>query len=288
MKSPQSTPHDSAASSLAMPLIADLSGGRKNPDWAKLKGSPEGGRRHFEAHRHMRQFTEYTIADQERMQSAQRYFEWQARIAAAELGRKVLEVGCGMGNFSDHLSDRDLVVGIDVDENCVTRWKERFSNRPHYDGFLLNAEDPEFCDLKRYQVDSIACLNVLEHIDKHELVLKQMWQVLPHGGRVVLMVPAFEALYGEIDARLGHYRRYTRRSLASVAESAGFSLRRLRYMNVVGFFGWWANAKVFKRSEQSAGQIAFFDTYVVPMQARLESWIAPPFGQSIIATLEKK
>jgi 2-polyprenyl-3-methyl-5-hydroxy-6-metoxy-1,4-benzoquinol methylase len=232
--------------------------------------------------------TEYTIADQERMRAAQRYFQWQARMAEAELGKRVLEVGCGMGNFSDHLRDRKQVIGIDVEENCVAHWKERFADRPHYTGFMMNAESPEFRDLKRYEIDSIACLNVLEHIDKHELVLRHMWEVLPAGGRVVLMVPAFESLYGEIDARLGHFRRYTRASLATVAESAGFRLRRLKYMNFIGFFGWWANAKIFKRSEQSEDQIAFFDSYIVPVQSRIEKWISPPVGQSLIATLEKK
>jgi 2-polyprenyl-3-methyl-5-hydroxy-6-metoxy-1,4-benzoquinol methylase len=232
--------------------------------------------------------TEYTIADQQRMQAAQRYFQWQARMAEAELGTCVLEVGCGVGNFSDHLQHRERVVGIDVDENCVELWKARFANRPHYTGFLMNAESPEFSSLKRYAIDSIACLNVLEHIDKHDQVLRHMWELLPRGGRVVLLVPAFEALYGEIDARLGHYRRYTRASLTAVAEAAGFGIRRLKYMNFIGFFGWWANSKIFKRSEHSEDQIAFFDSYVVPVQSRLERWISPPVGQSVIATLEKK
>lgn len=231
--------------------------------------------------------TEYTIADQERMKAAQSYFRWQASLAEAQLGRRVLEVGSGMGNFSEHLRDRELVIGIDVDENCVASWQERFSDRPHYSGFLLNAEAVEFRELKSHRIDSIACLNVLEHIEQHELVLRQMWQILPSGGRVVLMVPAFEALYGEIDVRLGHYRRYTRRSLHQVATAAGFGVKRLKYMNLVGFFGWWANAKIFRRAEQSADQIAFFDTWIVPVQQRLENLISPPFGQSIIATLEK-
>ena len=87
----------------------------------------------------VRTTTEYTIADQERMQAAQRYFQWQAGLAKAELGKRVLEVGCGMGNFSEHLRNHELVVGIDVDENCVARWKERFSGRSHYAGYLLNA-----------------------------------------------------------------------------------------------------------------------------------------------------
>jgi 2-polyprenyl-3-methyl-5-hydroxy-6-metoxy-1,4-benzoquinol methylase len=238
-------------------------------------------------HREVSTTTEYTIADQERMKAAPNYFQWQARLAKAELGRRVLEVGCGMGNFSEHLRDRDLVIGVDVDENCVARWKERFADRPHYRGFLLNAEAPEFCELKRHGIDSIVCLNVLEHIDKHELVLGQMREVLTAGGRVVLIVPAFESLYGEIDAKLGHYRRYTRKSLAAVAVSAGFSLKRLRYMNLVGFFGWWANARIFHRSEQSVEQIAFFDSRVVPVMSRLETLVPPPVGQSIIAVLEK-
>jgi SAM-dependent methyltransferase len=239
-------------------------------------------------HTNVQTTTEYTIADQERMKAAKRYFAWQSRLAERELGRRVLEVGCGLGNFTQHLGDREFVVGIDIDENCVSRWRERFSDRNHYVGFTLNAEDPGFCDLTRYNIDSVACLNVLEHIEKDELVLKQMNRILPKGGRVVLIVPAFEALYGEIDDRLGHFRRYTRASLGRTAEAAGFHPRRLRFMNTVGFFGWWANAKIFKRSEQSESQIAVFDTYIVPVMSTLEAVIPPPFGQSILAVLEKR
>lgn len=232
--------------------------------------------------------SEYRVADQERMKLAQRYFLWQSRMAEGELGRRVLEVGCGLGNFSDYLRDREMVVGIDIDENCVSRWCERFADRENYTGLVLNAESPEFQKLRSHRIDSIACLNVLEHIEQDELVLRNMHSILPKGGGVVLIVPAFEALYGEIDRMLGHYRRYTRKSLRRVAESAGFFTRRLRFMNTVGFFGWWVNAKISRRSEQSEKQIAFFDSRIVPVISRLETWMPPPFGQSIVATLEKQ
>jgi hypothetical protein len=58
-------------------------------------------------------------------------------------------------------------------------------------------------------------------------------------------------------------------------------------MNAVGFFGWWVNAKVLRREEQSAGQIAVFDRWVVPVLARVERMVPPPFGQSLIAVLER-
>jgi hypothetical protein len=62
----------------------------------------------------------------------------------------------------------------------------------------------------------------------------------------------------------------------------------MRYMNTVGCIGWWVNAKVLRRTEQSEDQIKFFDAAIVPVLSRLESAIPPPFGQSIFAVLEKK
>jgi hypothetical protein len=56
----------------------------------------------------------------------------------------------------------------------------------------------------------------------------------------------------------------------------------------VGFFGWWVNAKISGREEQSEGQIALFDRAIVPVMSRLESILEPPVGQSIFAVLEKK
>jgi hypothetical protein len=70
--------------------------------------------------------------------------------------------------------------------------------------------------------------------------------------------------------------------------AGGLRVKKLRYMNVAGFFGWWLNARVFRREEQSEAQIGFFDRMVVPVASRLEALIAPPFGQSIFAVLEKR
>ena len=104
----------------------------------------------------------------------------------------------------------------------------------------------------------------------------------------MLIVPAFMALYGPIDKHLGHYRRYTRASFAATANAAGFNAPVLRYMNTIGFFGWWANAKILKRTEQSEGQIELFDKHIVPLLEKIEGSISPPFGQSVFAVLEKR
>ena len=230
--------------------------------------------------------SDYTVADQQRMTKAKRYFDWQSDLSKAQLGRRVLEIGCGLGNFTERLLDRELVVGIDIDPNCIRHHQHRFAGKPHIRSRVIDALDPAFLHLRDERIDSIVCLNVLEHIEQDETVLTRMQQVLPPGGRVVLMIPAFMALYGPIDHHLGHYRRYTRAGLEQTAQRAGLRPRLLHYMNTVGFFGWWLNAKM-QRQEQSEAQIATFDNYVVPVMARLEGWVRPPFGQSLFAVLEK-
>src|SRR5579872_3498556 len=224
---------------------------------------------------------EYTVRDQERMEHAKRYFEWQSRLAEAHLGSRVLEVGCGLGNFTQHLLNRELVIGIDVESRCVEKHRSRFSRDPNVISLCMDVQVPAFADLRKHQPVSIACLNVLEHVEDDALALTHMNAVLPAGGTIVLIVPAFQGLYGPIDHLLGHYRRYSKQSLAQVAHRTGFRPRILRYMNLVGFFGWWVNARVQKKTEQSETLIKIFDSAVVPVISRIEDHIEPPVGQSI-------
>jgi SAM-dependent methyltransferase len=235
----------------------------------------------------MHSTAEYTVRDQDRMKRARRYFEWQFRMAQAQLGERVLEIGCGLGNFTEHLLDRERVVGIDAEPNCIAEHRARFARRTNLVSLCVDVLSPEFPKLREHRPDSIACLNVLEHVQDDVRALAHMHAVLPKGGRVVLIVPAFESLYGPIDERLGHHRRYNRKSLTKLAERVGFSPRVLRYMNVVGFFGWWFNAHVARKTAQSELQIAVFDALVVPVMSRLESWMEPPVGQSIFTVLHK-
>ena len=220
------------------------------------------------------------------MRLARNYFEWQARMVEPYLGRRVLEIGCGLGNFTRHLLDREMVIGIDVEPACVDEWRSSFPESANRVGFAMDVADSSFLDLKRYKPDTIVCLNVLEHVEDDQRALEHMSAVLPPGGRALLIVPAFESLYGPIDRNLGHFRRYSTEHFRRLAEGAGFQTK-VRFFNVVGLFGWWVNAKVFKRTEQSKFQIRLFDRLIVPALSKLEAITHPPFGQSIFAVLEK-
>jgi SAM-dependent methyltransferase len=229
----------------------------------------------------------YTVADQERMARAANYVAWQARLVHRELGRRVLEVGCGLGNFTGTLLDREAVIAVDIQPACIERLEQRYAGRPNLQAFVCDVASPEFRGLARFQPDSCVCLNVLEHTEDDLSALQAIASVLTPGGRIALIVPAFQALYGPIDRNLGHFRRYSRDELAALAQRAGLRLRKAHYSNCLGFFGWWANAHVLKRQAQSEHQIHVFDRFLVPVISAVEQIVPPPFGQSLVAVLER-
>jgi SAM-dependent methyltransferase len=225
----------------------------------------------------------YIVEDQQRMSRARNYFAWQARLILPELGRRVLEIGCGIGNFTELLTARDAVVAIDAEPDCIAIVKSRC---PGVHAFTLDASSESLRDLARFKPDSCVLLNVLEHIEDDTGTIQRIASILPARGRIVLLAPAFPSLYGPIDRNLCHFRRYSRAGIRELARAAGLEIRKVHYVNAIGFAGWWANAHVLRRTAQSESQIHLFDR-LVPVISRVESIFPPPFGQSLFAVLEK-
>jgi len=228
----------------------------------------------------------YTLDDQARMSLAKNYFAWQSRLVLPELGQRVVEIGCGIGNFTQSLLTRESVVAIDKVPACIERLRERYPDQPNLHAIVREA-GADLDDLKAFQPDSVVCLNVLEHIEDDVTTLRSMASILSPSGVIVLIVPAFDALYGPIDRNLGHYRRYSRNSITRTAELAGLRARRLHFINFPGFFAWWFNSHILRREDQSASQIGIFDRFIVPVISRLEAVFHPPLGQSLFCVLER-
>jgi SAM-dependent methyltransferase len=229
----------------------------------------------------------YILADLEMMAQARNYFAWQRRLIAPHLGRRVLDVGCGVGNLTGRLLDREAVIAVDKDPECIARLTRRHGHRSSLVAVVADATAPEFAALARFGADSCLCANVLEHIWDHRKALGAMVEAIAPRGTVVLLVPAFQALYGPIDANVGHYRRYSRRALVDLAESAGLRIEAVRCVNLPGLIGWWLNARVFRKQAQSERQIAFFDRYLVPAVSLIENLVPPPLGQSLLLVARK-
>lgn len=229
---------------------------------------------------------EYLLRDLGKMSAATRYFAWQKRLASPYLGSRIVEAGCGIGNFTETLKDRESVLSVDAEECCIERHHRRFQHCRNIRTELMDACAPEFRTLASFRPDTVVCLNVMEHIAEDQLALSNIAAILPAKGKVILLVPAFQALYGPTDEKQGHHRRYRKADLAALAQRTNLKVVKLHYLNSAGFIGWWINSKT-GRDELSESQITIFDKLFVLSVSTLESLLHPPFGQSVFAVFEK-
>ena len=196
------------------------------------------------------------------------------------LGRRVLEIGSGIGNLSTFLSDREQLVLTDTREEYLSRLRARFRGQANIAVARLDLPHDAGA-LAGQRFDTIICLNVLEHVDDDRSSLEAMRRFLAPSGRLVLLVPALPALYGSIDRALGHHRRYTRAGLRDLLRATGFRLAHLEYFNLAGVPGWWFAGRVLHRQTIPAGSLQLYDA-LVPL-FRLERLIPWRVGQSLIA-----
>ncbi len=221
------------------------------------------------------------------MARAKNYVAWQSRLILPELGQRVVEVGCGAGNFTGELLDREAVIALDPEPECIEYLSARYPNQSNLRALVCDPCSASFADLARFHPDSCVCSNVLEHIQDDQRALAAMAAIIEPRGRIVLWVPAFQALYGSMDRRLNHYRRYRRKDLVRLAERTGLHLTKIQYVNIAGFFLWWASSHILRQQSVTGTQIDIFDRMIAPWLSRLEALTPPPFGQSLFAVLQK-
>jgi SAM-dependent methyltransferase len=215
---------------------------------------------------------------------APRYNRWQFDMVAPWLGRRILEVGAGIGNMSEQFleSRPELLVVTDTDAFYRARLAERFAGRPEVVVEALSMPDPSAGPrFAKYRLDTVIATNVVEHIEDDLGTVRTMGGLLVPGGRAVILVPALQSLYGTLDRELGHYRRYSPARLRVLLERAGLQVEQLGWFNRVGVLGWWFNGRVRKVSRIPLDQLRSFDR-LVPL-FRLERFLPLPFGQSLIA-----
>jgi SAM-dependent methyltransferase len=217
------------------------------------------------------------------------YTRWQLEQVEDALDRRILEVGCGVGGVIDLLGPRELIFGIDPEEEVLSFTAQRFADRPECQfacADIVSLPASLASSLHGLQFDSVVCINVLEHIEDDVAALRQMANLLMPRGRLALLVPAGPSLYGEYDRLDGHYRRYNRRMLREALGQAGLRATRLHYFNAVAAVGWWVQYKLLRRSIHTETHFGLM-TRLLPFLRFCERLIKPPFGLSLVAVCEK-
>lgn len=209
------------------------------------------------------------------------YNHWLFNKIRPFIRGSVCEVGSGIGNITQFLVNYERVVGIEPSLTSVRELRAGFSAHSNVSFAHSYLADCSGSDVLPGSFDSVICLNVLEHIEDDVAALDTMRRLCRPKGRVSILVPAHQMLYGELDRAFGHFRRYTKKTLARSFREAGLRPTHAHYLNAIGFLGWLAESRILKRTQISDRGASTMNR-LVPFIDALERLIPLPFGQSVI------
>ncbi|HTR35382.1 MAG TPA: glycosyltransferase [Bryobacteraceae bacterium] len=208
--------------------------------------------------------------------------QWMADTIRPFVGSRVLELGAGIGNLTRHLSTRQRrYVATDIDTGHLARLRSRFPHTPNLQIECCDLTNPDHVAVFRGQMDTVICINVVEHVWDDQLALTHIASALEEGGRAIVLVPQGQSLYGTLDEALGHQRRYSEKDLRAKMERAGLRVEKMISFNRVTHPAWWVNGRLFRKRSFGRLQLWTFDR-MVWFWRRIDPWL-PWKPLSIIA-----
>jgi SAM-dependent methyltransferase len=213
---------------------------------------------------------------------AHRFNRWMASVIQPYIGKRVLEAGAGIGNLTRILCPRrERYIAADIDAEHLARLRARFQHRPRIEVRHCDLSNPVDFEPLTGTMDSVVCLNVLEHVEGEMASLRNIYTALQPGGRAIILVPQGQDIFGTLDTALGHFRRYSREELQQKMELAGFRVERILDFNRISRPGWYVTGRLLKRTTISRFQLRIFDR-LVWLWRRIDNMLPWP-STSIIA-----
>ncbi len=149
-------------------------------------------------------------------------FDAVTDVASRQRASRIVDIGAGSGMLGDRLARTHPQLAYRFDELS-----------PALDAALVKRWGPDarIADDERVGTNSVAAmLDVIEHIEDDVAVLRRWHQRMDVGTHLVVTVPALQWAFSQWDADLGHYRRYSKKSLRDTLELAGFGVHRCDYL----------------------------------------------------------
>jgi SAM-dependent methyltransferase len=229
---------------------------------------------------------QYSGQELDALAEARNYYAWVLRQFEPYVGPRMIEVGAGIGTFSEFILSVPRVeklVAIEPAANTLPHLEKRFASNPRVEvrpGYLSD-------NLAGLHGDALVAVNVMEHVPDDSQFLRDAFTAVRPGGHLLLFVPALPAIFGTLDVAFEHHRRYTRTSLRAVINGAGWKPVRVSYMNLPGIAAWFMAGRVLRKSSIATKDAKTYDRLVVPWLSRLESLVEPPIGSNLVAIARK-
>jgi SAM-dependent methyltransferase len=226
--------------------------------------------------------------DLENLRQARGLCDWMYEQFGAFVGGEVVEVGAGIGTFSERLLADPALTGLTLIEPegaCAEVLQETFQRDARVTVVRETLPSSAALQAQAGNVDFLLCQNVLEHIEQEGPAMRAMAEALRPGGHLTLLVPAHPSLYGNLDRAYEHHRRYTRGRLRRVVGDAGLVLDDLYSFNLLGVPGWWLNGRRRLPSISRLSLRAY--EALLKLWQPVERRRRPPYGLSLVAHARK-
>lgn len=218
------------------------------------------------------------------------YHAWIFSTIQHHLGRRLIEIGGGLGTFSDLLISRHLNTAdnrtleiLEPSEQLFEHLSLKYHTR--YQDLLRTGRltlTKSLFTAAPEQYDTVVMINVLEHIEQDQCFADGVFKTLSPGGAFIVFSPALPFLYSELDRRVGHFRRYTKCGLASIFTASGFHVEQLRYMDMVGIIPWYLINVLAGSCSFNSSLTKVYDRFVVPFTRFAEDCCGALIGKNLL------
>jgi 2-polyprenyl-3-methyl-5-hydroxy-6-metoxy-1,4-benzoquinol methylase len=151
--------------------------------------------------------------------SRNRLFSWLVHRERDRLGEaKLLDVGCGTGDFIQHLSD-DGSLSVTGSEIYLKGLQYAQKRQPQVE--FIQYDVTEGVLDRTY--DIITAFDVFEHIEEDLAGMRNVHDMLTDKGVFILSVPQHMFLWSKLDEIVFHKRRYSRTEMLKKLRQSGFT-----------------------------------------------------------------
>ncbi|MBN1903210.1 class I SAM-dependent methyltransferase [Candidatus Sumerlaeota bacterium] len=208
---------------------------------------------------------------------------------------RVLDIGCGTGLILQSISSRSIAIGMDFSRKAIS-----YCRRRNIRDLLLG--DVSNLPIKDSSVDLILALDLMEHIEDDEGLMKEIYRTLKPKGYILATVPAHQYLWSGHDEALHHFRRYSKESFWKLI--TGNKFQPVKFSYVISFtflpiFLFRMIQKAYRRFIPSTGNprthiiilprfINSLLVHILNLEGALLKHINFPIGISLLCIARKK
>jgi phospholipid N-methyltransferase len=202
------------------------------------------------------------------------------------LSGNTLEVGAGCGSFTRHYYKNKKILSITMTEkdkaNILTLSKKFKNNK------IMKVSNKGVSKLKK-NFDVILYLHVLEHIKNDFLEVRLAIKKLKKNGFLVILAPAHNKMYSNLDKLVGHFRRYELVFFNKKIKSLkSLNLIELKFLDSAGYVLYFLNRLLFKKEKYpSKFKIFIWDKIFTPVSFIMDFIFRYKIGKCILGVYKK-